>query len=197
MSQAAADHFDSLSDALVRAAVRHSPAELHGVICGLLSTGHGSQDAELLGMLAAHVELAAGWEADTGRQLLALRDLTRDGFTAEGLELQLVLPEEDSGLSERITALGQWCEGFLVGFGTGSAGVRDSDLAPGLQEALSDIAAISQIGAPDEDDEEDAQMFEQVAEHCRLAALMVFTELALAARQQEAAPAPAVPPVTH
>ena len=64
-----------------------------------------------------------------------------------------------------------------------------------MQEALSDIAAISQVGLPEDSSDEEEAMFEQVAEHCRMAAMMVFTELALTHR---AASAPqGKPPVQH
>ena len=195
MPATTAEYFEPLADALAAAGVRHSPSELHGVVCGLLSTGTGTQDAELLGVLAAHSELASPWPAAASGALLAVRDLAREAYTGEDMELTLLLPDEEDELGERVAALAQWCEGFLVGFGTGSAGTRDADLAPGLQEALSDIAAISQVGLPDDDSDEEEAMFEQVAEHCRMAAMMVFTELALTHR---AASAPKdEPPVQH
>lgn len=195
MPRTTAEFFEPLADALASAGVRHGPAELHGVICGLLSTGLGSVDAELLGMLAAHTDLDGQWSADAATALLAVRDLAKQAYTGDDLELALLLPDDDEELGGRVAALGQWCEGFLVGFGTGSAGKRDTDLAPGLQEALSDIAAISQVALPEDGSEEEEQMFEQVAEHARMAAMMVFTELALAARPD--APAPAGPVVKH
>jgi uncharacterized protein YgfB (UPF0149 family) len=94
------------------------------------------------------------------------------------------LPPEQEELGLRVAALGQWSEGFLVGFGTASAGLKDSDLSPGLQEALSDLSAISQVETPDQAGDEEEAMFEQVADHTRMAAIMVFTELALKQRRQ-------------
>lgn len=195
MPATTAEYFEPLADALATAGVRHSPSELHGVICGLLSTGLGSQDAELLGVLAAHTEMTGQWPAAASEALLAVRDLAREAYTGEDMELALLLPEDDEELGNRVAALAQWCEGFLVGFGTGSAGTRDADLAPGLQEALSDIAAISQVGLPEDSSDEEEAMFEQVAEHCRMAAMMVFTELALTHRASSAPQGK--PPVQH
>ncbi|MBZ2189157.1 UPF0149 family protein [Alcanivorax sp. JB21] len=197
MTQRTADYFEPLADALASAGVRHSPTELHGVICGLLSTGAGGQDAELLGMLAAHSELVGQWPAEAAKGFVALRDLAASGYAGETLELALLLPDDDEELGVRVAALAQWCEGFLVGFGTGSAGVRDSDLAPGLQEALSDLAAVSQAELPEENSPEEEAMFEQIAEHCRMAALMIFTEIVMVGRKTPAGEGADTPPVRH
>ncbi|MBL4723151.1 MAG: hypothetical protein JKY06_05385, partial [Alcanivorax sp.] len=50
--------FDELARAAAQAGIPNSPSELHGVVCGLLATGHGQDDNALLGTLAAHAELA-------------------------------------------------------------------------------------------------------------------------------------------
>ena len=197
MTQRTADYFEPLADALASAGVRHSPTELHGVICGLLSTGAGGQDAELLGMLAAHSELVGQWPAEAAQGFVALRDLAASGYAGETLELALLLPDDEEELGVRVAALAQWCEGFLVGFGTGSAGVRDSDLAPGLQEALSDLAAVSQADLPEENSPEEEAMFEQIAEHCRMAALMIFTEIVMVSRKAATGDGADTPPVRH
>ncbi|MCH9782998.1 MAG: UPF0149 family protein, partial [Gammaproteobacteria bacterium] len=48
--------FDELARAAAQAGIPNSPSELHGVVCGLLATGHGHDDNALLGTLAAHAE---------------------------------------------------------------------------------------------------------------------------------------------
>lgn len=190
MTDTDSDLFQPLAEALARAGVRHSPSELHGMICGLLSTGIETEAPELLGVLAGHVELADGWPQQAADLLVTLRDQAVTAFDGDGLDLALLLPDDDEELALRVAALAQWCEGFLTGFGTGSAGVKDGQLAPALQEAIADLAAVSQVDAPDGDNEEEEALLSQVTEHCRMAALMVFTEWQLKARQPEKKSAP-------
>lgn len=187
-----AGYFEPLVEQLQQQGVLHSPSELHGVMCGLLSTGHGQKDEELLAVLAAHVD-AGRWQAEAAELWLSVRDLAVEAFTGKGLEFYLLLPDDTEELGVRVAALGQWCEGFLVGFGTGTAGTTESQLAPALQEAIRDIAAISQVELPDDNSAEEEDLFANVVEHTRMAALMIFTELALAARQEK----PAAKPPTH
>jgi len=185
------DVFQPLADALGQADVRHSPSELHGVLCGLLSTGMEAEAPAMLGVLASHVDLEGSWPERVSSLLVTLRDEAVLAFDGDGLDLSLLLPDDDEELGLRVAALGQWCEGFLVGFGTGSAGATDASLPPALQEAIADLAAVSQVDVPDQDGVEEEALFAAVTEHCRMAALMVFTEWQLRARRQEAATAPA------
>lgn len=187
-----AEYFEPLVEQLQQQGVLHSPSELHGVMCGLLSTGHGQKDAEVLAVLAAHVDTGK-WQHTAAELWLKVRDLAVEAFTGEGLAFYLLLPDDTEELGVRVAALGQWCEGFLVGFGTGTAGTTESQLAPALQEAIRDIAAISQVDLPEDNSAEEEDLFAQVVEHTRMAALMVFTELALAARKDT----PTTTPPTH
>lgn len=188
--------FEPLVEQLQQQGVMHSPSELHGVMCGLLSTGSGQRNDEALAVLAAHVDIAR-WEASATTLWLEIRDLAVEAFTGEGLEFHLLLPDDSEELGVRVAALGQWCEGFLVGFGTGTANTKESQLSPSLQEAIRDLAAISQVDLPEDNSEEEEDLFTQVVEHTRMAALMVFTELALEARKEKPATAAVNPPTHH
>tara|TARA_B100000676_G_scaffold277183_1_gene298647 strand:+ start:3287 stop:3871 length:585 start_codon:yes stop_codon:yes gene_type:complete len=188
--------FEALAQGLAAAGVAHSPSELQGVMAGLLATGHGGHDEEVLGVLAAHTDIDGGFDGALSVALLALRDQLHEGYQGTGLELALLMPGDEEELGLRVAAVAQWCEGFLVGFGTGSANTHDKDLSPGIQEALSDLAAISQVATPEDDGDEEEDMFEQVAEHCRMAALMIYTELVMR-HQGKPAPAPETPPTRH
>ena len=175
--------FDSLACAFADAGIRTSPAELHGVAVGLLSGQADTAPAQVLSALASHAEVSAfdGGAADV---LVAALEQSRRELTGDGLGLSLLLPADEEDLGLRVAALAQWCEGFLNGFGLASAGLTDKDLPPGLQEALSDLAAISQVETPEDEGDEQEELFAQVFEHVRMAATLVFTELALKQRQQ-------------
>lgn len=171
--------FDVMVRMLSTAGIAHSPSELHGVICGLLATGQGRETPSLLATLATHAEQPAGVPEPLSAALLECRDSALAGFSGASLDLALLLPPGDEELGLRVAALAQWCEGFLVGFGTGAAGISDSALSPGIQEALSDLAAISQVETPEEEGDEQEHLLEEVAEHCRMSALMIYTDLVM------------------
>ena len=68
-------------------------------------------------------------------------------------------------MSERIEGLAEWCNGFLMAFDE-SGGELDDDAA----DALEDIERIAEVGGDDEDDEFD---FFNVAEHLKVAVLLI------------------------
>lgn len=179
------DLYTRLADLLASEAPRINPAELHGVVCGLLASGMTAETAELCGVLASHAALRDGWSLAARDLFTELRNQAWEAFHGDTLELALLLPDSREPLADRVTALASWCEGFMVGFGTGTAGMKDADLPPSLQEAIADLAAISQVDVPEEEDEAAAGQLEQVVEHCRISALLVFTELALMRRRQK------------
>lgn len=191
--------FEVLAQSLAAAGIAHSPSELQGLTAGLLATGHGGRDEELLGVLASHVDFEQGqlFDPALAGMLIAARDELVSGFGGTGLALHLLLPADEEDLGLRVAAIAQWCEGFLVGFGTGSANTHDKDLSQGIQEALSDLAAISQVETPDQEGDEEEDMYEQVAEHCRMAALMIYTELVMRPKAKAEEDAPATPPTKH
>lgn len=182
--------FEALARALADAGAHTSPAELHGVSVGLLSGQADTAPAQVLSVLASHAE-QANFAPPAAQVLVAALERARSELTGEGLGLSLVLPADEEDLGLRVAALAQWCEGFLNGFGLASAGLTDRDLSPGLQEALSDLAAISQVETPDDEGEEQEELFAQVFEHVRMAATLVFTELALKQRQKSGDNSPA------
>lgn len=161
-----------------------NPAELHGVICGLLSSDNNATAPKVLGVLASHAAVTDGWSTQAQGMLVTLSEQAGHAFQGDALDLDILLPADDQPLSERVVSLAVWCEGFMVGFGTGTAGLKDADLPPSLQEAIADLAAISQVETPEDEDAEAENFFEQVLEHCRVSALLVFTELALMRRRK-------------
>ncbi|MBQ0754055.1 MAG: UPF0149 family protein [Gammaproteobacteria bacterium] len=184
MTNTESDLFEPLATLLLSEAPLMNPAELHGVICGLLSSDTKAATAHILGVLASHAALRDGWSAEAEKMLVALSEDVGHAFQGEALDLTILLPGDDQPLSERVVSLAVWCEGFMVGFGTGTAGLKDVDLPHSLQEAIADLAAISQVETPDDEDSEGEKLFEQVLEHCRVSALLVFTELALMRRRK-------------
>ncbi len=68
-------------------------------------------------------------------------------------------------MSERIEGLSEWCDGFLTAFEE-SGGELDDDAA----DALEDIERIAEVDGDDDEDEFD---FFSVAEHLKVAVLLI------------------------
>ena len=91
-------------------------AESHGCLCGALCT---MQQYPVESWLDELVPDADEDPADDRATLRLLFADTMRALRGDEMEFQLLLPDDDALLVERATALSQWCQGFLYGFGTG------------------------------------------------------------------------------
>ena len=148
-----------------------SPAELHGHLLGRSCAGAGF-DAE--GWLVEASELLAGEPQDNVRNaLIGLQEMVKGELTSDDMTVVLLLPTDDAPLPERAAALGQWCQGFLSGFGLN---YRDNALSTEGKEVLQDLAAIAQVQDALEESEDGESDYMEVMEYLRVAPLLLFTE---------------------
>lgn len=166
-----------------------SPAELHGLLLGRSCAGAGF-DAD--SWLLDAGELLGAEPQDSLRQaLIGLQEMVKGELTGDDMTVVLLLPGDDVPLAQRAAALGQWCQGFLGGFGL-IAG--DAALSAEAMEVLQDLAAIAQVQSALDESEDGESDYMEVMEYLRVAPLLLFTECAKA---RAAAPAPEPKPSLH
>lgn len=170
--------YDTLADALATAGVPLSVAEVHGMTTGLLCTPpphviaaprlvlHQSERPDGAGAEQAAGVLAA-LQADTETQL----------HDPEFSFQPLLLPEYDEDVAAAVTALGEWCRGFL--FGLVAGGVRDFERLPAnAREFVQDVMQIAEVEVtPDAGDEDEARSLAELTEYLRAGVQLVREEL--------------------
>ncbi|WP_339479507.1 MULTISPECIES: YecA/YgfB family protein [unclassified Pseudomonas] len=148
-----------------------TPAELHGLLLGRSCAGAGF-DAD--GWLVDAAELLEGEPTDQVRNaLIGLQEMVKGELTSDDMTVVLLLPTDDAPLAERAAALGQWCQGFLAGFGLTR---REYALSEEVTEVLQDLAAISQVQDALEESDDGESDYMEVMEYLRVAPLLLFTE---------------------
>lgn len=185
-------YHDELADLFLLLGALQPPAELHGYAAGFLAAG-GRLDREAW---LSHCRELLDCDApnpDQGDQLYEVYRSALESLEGGDITLDLLLPDEEFDLDQRIASLGQWCQGFLTGFAmAGKSGALKSDQASDdLSEALSDLAAIAQISADEAGDEEGEQDFFSICEYVRVAAMSVYLEC------NQAAAGAVEPPTLH
>lgn len=152
-------------------------SSVHGLLSGLACAGAGLPEAKLRALLAD--ELDVDIDDATFRELRSLDGILRRQLTNDELGFELLLPDDDRPLTERVTGMAQWCEGFLAGFGTGTAGRKDRDFPEDVRLLLDTIGEFTRAepGADDGDDEAERNYMELV-EYLRIAALTIHLEVA-------------------
>ena len=150
-----------------------SPAELHGLLLGRSCAGAGF-DAD--GWLADAAHLLEVDPVDNVRNaLIGLQEMVKGELAGNDITLVLLLPGDDEPLAERAKALGQWCQGFLDGFGMV---VGNAPLSAEAMEVLQDLSAIAQVQSGLEESEDGESDYMEVMEYLRVAPLLLFSECA-------------------
>ena len=149
-----------------------SPAELHGLLLGRSCAGAGF---EIDSWLVDAAELLGAAPEDTVRQaLIGLQEMVKNELTSNDVTVVLLLPSDDAPLSERAVALGQWCQGFLGGFGV--VPTPTQPLSDEADEALQDLAKIAASDLNYEDSDADEEALIEVCEYIRVAAVLLYNE---------------------
>jgi uncharacterized protein YgfB (UPF0149 family) len=170
--------YSDIAFALDKLATEVVPGEVHGVVCGLLCANAAAAAETWIQSLWPHLpqgDLLVGEALEVFRQL---HEATRRHLNDPGCEFRLLLPDDDIGLDARVHALGDWCQGFLVGLSLG--GITDlSPLPADAREIAEDLVEIARAGTSYqlEGSEEDEHAYAELMEYLRVGVLLINEEL--------------------
>jgi yecA family protein len=168
--QNATPSYNALAAALSQQGVGMTPAEMHGLLSGILCGGN--QDTSWKTMVHDLANEGMAFSQSLSQPLQALHESLAITLEEEGFMFQLMLPEDDDiTVFDRADALAGWVNHFLLGLGVTQPGLAKVTGETG--EAIDDLRTIAQLGYDeDEDQEELEQSLEEVIEYVRVAALL-------------------------
>ncbi len=172
-----APDFDQLNDLLQRLGALQTAAELHGFLTGQLAGGKRFSRGEWLRAAAEQGDVSQNPDEVEGDVLFATYQHTVSELTRSDMGFQMLLPEDDDPLADRVDGLGQWCQGFLLGLGLSGVDTETTELA----DTLRDLAAIAQIGSDDSTGEDSENDFFAISEYVRMSAVDIFWQFNRAA----------------
>lgn len=146
-------------------------AECHGFICGYFCASNSIvaevwQDY-LLGEIDEDVDLS-----DCFAMLGRMASQISEELLADDISFSLLLPDDESSISERTSALAEWSAGFISGLGIG--GLADpSKLEEECDEFIKDVVSISRMETTmDESEDAESDLFE-IIEYIRVGVIML------------------------
>lgn len=168
--QRVATALDQLGSAL-------SPSECQGSLVGLLSATGKADAAMWMAQLAPEAETGDLLAREAQKALMELFDQTVQQMNDPGLEFEPLLLPDDEPIGERVEALGEWCQGFIMGLTEG--GVREIEKLPGdAGEVVRDLVNISNAASYDlSEGEEDETAYTELVEYVRTGVLLLNKEL--------------------
>ncbi len=170
--------YETLRTALAGAGVSEESAELHGGVCASLCVGGlPAADAWSLAWLSP-----AGDTIDAvARELIrGMEEESWQAMNAGEFELELVLPDDEVQIGDRVAGLAAWCHGFVGGLGVSGLSLAEHgpEVRAQLEEIIDDFAEISRASTDVEDVVEGGFQLASIVEFVRAGVQIVFEILA-------------------
>jgi hypothetical protein len=177
------DH-DELARALAAADADFSAAEVHGTLTGLLCAGADERAMPALARL-----LPEGTSGSLGDMLGALLRQARAQLQDPEFGFALLLPGEEVALDAQVSALADWCRGFIVGLTAGGV-AQPTRLPSDAGEVVADFARIAatEVDVQQAAGEEEERQLAELVEYVRVGVQLVFEQLRPAARTRPRGP---------
>ena len=168
--QNATPNYNALASVLSQQGVGMTPAEMHGLLSGIICGGN--QDHSWKKLVHDLTNEGLAFSQSLAQPLQALHDGISNTLEDEGYLFQLLLPDDDDiTVFDRADALAGWVNHFLLGLCVTQPKLDKVTGETG--EAIDDLRTIGQLGYDeDEDQEELEQSLEEVIEYVRVAALL-------------------------
>ncbi len=180
---------------LQQASLAVTPAELHGLIVGMLSGGLTAKSEQWQTLLFDYTNDGMAWPVAPLAIAESLFQLSTKQLQTEPLDLELsVLLPETQELVTYAEAVSEWVNHFISGVGLAQA--KKSHFSEDVKEALADLEEIAKLAVDDSQDvDEQWGLLEQVIEHIKVCALTVHAELG--ERSEKSRPETSPKPTLH
>ncbi|OAJ92253.1 YecA/YgfB family protein [Vibrio bivalvicida] len=177
MSETKLPDYLAFASELQSAGLAVNPAELHGLLIGMLSGGLSLTDKSWQPMVFDYVSEGMGWPSKALKLAEATLDASIAELTGSGMDIKMLLPDEDASASlfDIADGLADWVNHFISGLGLVNAELKKA--SNDVKEALADLEEIAKLGIDEDDDlQEQAQLLEQVIEHVKACVLTIHAE---------------------
>jgi hypothetical protein len=177
------------SDTLKSAGLAVTPAELHGLLTGMISGGLKTDDGSWQSLLFDYTSEGMAWTMTALSLAEKTISHTMTEMNENDFRLSLMLPEgEDAtALVEKSEALSEWVRHFISGLGLVQLEIKS--LSDGSKEALGDLEEIGKLMIDENDDlNEQSLLFEQVIEHVKVCVLTIHAECGFHPEPQDKKP---------
>lgn len=169
-----------LDDALRRCGANWNAAMTHGFLCSRLALRGAGAATEWLGRVLEGGEHGASRD-DCAARLQSLFHATRKALAERQSQFVPLLPGDASPTKVRAEALANWCEGYLHGLVAAKHGepVKAKLASEPVADIIRDMLEITRATADEEArDESNEEAYTELVEYIRVAAQLVYEELA-------------------
>lgn len=163
--------FDVLEKTFSKTGLELNPAQVQGIICGILC-GNTPPPGAWQDLIADGTATAKVHELLQTIFQSSMKQLEEFAF-----EFQLLLPSENKPLPLRAEALTLWCQGFLTGLKFAHIPTEGREPSE-VTEAINDLIEIAKMNYEEVvSSEEDEVAYVELVEYVRVAVILIFQDL--------------------
>jgi len=184
-------HHDTLNDALRRCGATWDAAQCHGLLSSRLAIAGTEAGFAWFQQVLEGADASDASREDCERLLTGLFDMTHRQLSERLSGFVPLLPDDGDSAAIRAMALGHWCEGYLHGLVSADHGeaLKHRLAEDPLADIIKDMLQITRASADDDGDEESDEMaYTELVEYLRVAAQLVYEELAEFRYQDDQSP---------
>ncbi|MGX9418507.1 UPF0149 family protein [Vibrio sp. WJH972] len=181
--------YQSFSNDLKAAMLAVTPAEVQGLLLGMLSGGLDVEDKSWQPLLFDYTNDGLAWPIAVQKKTEQLLRFSQQELIDTDMALTLLLPDGEGkeGLFERSDAVAELVNHIISGIGLIGLDLRK--LTTEGKEAIGDLEEIAKLGIDEDDDlPEQALLLEQVIEHIKVCVLTLHADHGFVAKPNAKAP---------
>ena len=173
MHQSKSDTVVQLSEILSKLKSDVTTCEAHGILTALLIANGNTND-----WLSLITDIPANEQKDALPFIDDIKNQTAESLSKPDLSFDMLVSGEEEALSDRVSSLSSWCQGFLSGLGL-SPNIQEISKKDNVAEILRDLVNISMAYIDDNDDLADESEFSyvEVYEYVRMSVLFLQESL--------------------
>ncbi len=170
--------FDWLANVYTRHGAINHPSELHGLIIGEMTGSLKRTPGDWIELVLEHMgvdSLNSDQQAHVAEDLIAFYHKVNEAIEKDSSSFNLLLPDDDYALTERVESLTLWVRGFLEGVSI-AASEKLSKLDSELEEIIRDLVEICNLDVRVEAGEAGEREFVEIYEYVRVCVLNLYAE---------------------
>lgn len=169
-------HFDEIANLFAARKLNVHPSFAHGVWIGMIVGGRHYSPKTWVEFLMQSPE---GWgqlNLELQHLFLNIAEASVEQLGDPHYVLQLLLPDDEDDLDDRVHALSEWCTGFVRAIKDNKIDVT-AFLGNDAQEALADLDEITQVSIDISQDPYGEENYAEVVEYLRVAVSLIHQDI--------------------
>ncbi len=169
--------FSEIREILIKINSINDVAESHGIASGMLVANTSADKLDWIKQVMGEIEEGDLPPDDIIELMGGWFNEIKNHLQDSNLRYELCLPDDDQTLEKRVTALQEWCRGFIMGIAM--SGIKDfNELPEDTRDLISDFSRISAEEEFDLDNTDEAEIaYADISQYVRIGVLLINEEL--------------------